>query len=459
MCWSRVRHDLVRGMTRRGRPSLGLRLSWWLALQSLLGLLAVCVTVYVAIALRLEARQGETLADKQQQLLHILAETQRHHTPAALQHQLDDYFMGHQDMRLVLTQDGGAVVYATAALDGDGDGWRALQFHVASPLDPSQNLSATLTLDTEDDTALLQRLAGTLLAAAVGGALVISLGGFLLVRLSLQPVHQLVEHTRRIAADNLRHPLDGSNQPEELQPLIAQFNALLVRVAQAYEQLEGFNGDVAHELCTPLATLTSSVELAMRKPRSDEEMQELLGSNLEELQRMSAIVHDMLFLSQAERGATARRQPVASLAAVAAGVADYHEAALEEAGVSLQVHGDAAGDFDVPLLRRALSNLVGNATRYARTGSVIAVEIGRLPGGEVRIAVTNQGVTIGAAHLPRLFDRFYRGDRARSHADQNHGLGLAIVAGIARMHDGRTFAASDDGVTSIGVLIRATALP
>lgn len=446
-------------MTRRGRHSLGRRLSWWLALQSLLGLLAVCLVVYVAIALRLQARQGETLAQKQQQLLHILAETQRNHTLAALKHQLDDYFMGHQDMRLVLSQDGGGALYATAALDGEGDGWRTLQFKVASPLDPAQSLSATLTLDTGDDTALLQRLAATLLAAAVGGALVISLGGFLLVRLSLQPVHQLVEHTRRIAADNLRRPLDGSNQPEELQPLIAQFNALLVRLAQAYEQLEGFNADVAHELCTPLATLTSSVELAMRKPRSDDEMQELLGSNLEELHRMSAIVHDMLFLSQAERGTTARRQAVASLATVAAGVADYHEAALEEAGVSLQVHGDAAGDFDVPLLRRALSNLVSNATRYARKGSVIEVEIGRLPAGEVRIVVANQGPAIAAEHLPRLFDRFYRGDRARSDADQNHGLGLAIVAGIARMHGGRTLATSEGGTTSIGLLIRASAPP
>lgn len=446
-------------MTRRSRYALGRRLSWWLALQSLLGLLAVCVAVYVATALRLQARQGEMLADKQQQLLHILAETQRNHTLEALKHQLDDYFMGHQDMRLVLAQNDAAVVYATEGADGTHAGWRTLHFSVPSPLDPAQTLSATLSLDTGDDTALLQRLAGTLLAAAVAGALVISLGGFLLVRLSLQPLHQLVEHTRRIAADNLRHPLDGSNQPEELQPLIAQFNALLVRLAQAYEQLEGFNADVAHELCTPLATLTSSVELAMRKPRSDADMQDLLGSNLEELQRMSAIVQDMLFLSQAERGATARRQPVASLAQVASGIADYHEAALEEAGVSLRVQGDAAGAFDVPLLRRALSNLVSNATRYARAGSVIEVTISRPAADEVRIVVSNRGDLIEAAHLPRLFDRFYRADRARSHADQNHGLGLAIVAGIARMHDGHTLATSQGDTTAIGMQLRTEAAP
>lgn len=440
-------------MKKRSQGSLELRLSWWLALQSLFGLLAICLIVYVVIAMHLEQRQEETLAQKKDQLLHILAETQRNHEIAALRHQLDDYFLGHQNLHLVLSNARGAVFYENALVGRIAGGGSALRFSAASPLEPAQHLSATLTLDTQDDNDLLQRLAGTLLATAVGGALVISLGGFLLVRRSLQPVHQLVEHTRRIAADNLRSPLDGSSQPEELQPLIAQFNALLLRLADAYEQLEGFNADVAHELCTPLATLTSGIELAMRKPRNAEEVQELFGSNLEELHRMSAIVQDMLFLSQVDRGSTARRQPVASLAAIVASVADYHEAALEEASVSLKIRGDMPGDFDVPLLRRALSNLVGNATRYAQQRSTIEIEISSLPAGEIRIAVSNQGTKIEAEHLPLLFGRFYRSDRSRSHADRNHGLGLAIVAGIARMHGGSTFATSDSGVTSIGIVI------
>lgn len=443
-------------MSRRHPRSLGLRLSWWLALQSLLGLSAVCLAVYAAIALHLDARQDEMLEQKQEQVLHILAETARNHDLAELQHKLDDYFVGHQDVGLLLLRDDDTVFYRSAASHDARDRWREVQFSAATSWGNAENLSATLRLDTQDDIDLLQRLAGTLLAAAVAGALLVSLGGFLLVRLGLQPVHQLVEHTSRIAADNLRRPLDGSHQPEELQPLIVQFNALLVRLADAYEQLEGFNADVAHELCTPLATLTTSVELAIRKPRSDAEMQELLGSNLEELQRMSAIVQDMLFLSQAERGSTARRQPTPSLAAVASSVAEYHEAALEEAGLTLTVHGDAAGDFDVSLLRRALSNLIANATRYARPGSMIDVHITPGP-GDVRISVTNEGPTIEAKHLPRLFDRFYRGDRSRSHADQNHGLGLSIVAGIARMHGGSTFAASRERSTSIGMTLKTTA--
>jgi two-component system, OmpR family, heavy metal sensor histidine kinase CusS len=224
-------------------------------------------------------------------------------------------------------------------------------------------------------------------------------------------------------------------------------------LSQAYEQLEGFNADVAHELCTPLATLISSTELALRRARGAEELREVLGSNLEELQRVAGIVQDMLFLSQADRGSSARRVATASLAGVARQVADYHDAALDDAGVRVEVIGDTGGEFDLPLLQRALSNLVANATRYSARGSTIRIEIDALTGGEVRLAVANHGATIEPAHLPRLFDRFFRGDRARSGAHQNHGLGLAIVAAIARMHGGRPFASSASGITSIGFTV------
>jgi two-component system heavy metal sensor histidine kinase CusS len=206
-----------------------------------------------------------------------------------------------------------------------------------------------------------------------------------------------------------------------------------------------------------LATLIGSTELALRKARGAVELREVLGSNMEELQRIAAIVQDMLFLSQADRGAMARRVATPSLAAVARAVADYHEAALADAGLSLDVRGDAAGEFDIPLLQRALSNLVSNATRYADRGTTIVIDIAVEGADEVTLTVIDHGVTIGPEHLPRLFDRFYRSDRARAGAHQNHGLGLSIVAAIARMHGGRTFATSTGGLTVIGMSALATA--
>ena len=161
----------------------------------------------------------------------------------------------------------------------------------------------------------------------------------------------------------------------------------------------------------------------------------------------------MLFVSQADRGVSARRTSTSSLAGVVAEVVDYHEAVLSEAGLQVEIVGDAEGAFDVPLLRRAISNLLGNATRHAIRDTTVKVSIKRLESGLVSLRVVNFGEPVDPVCLPRLFDRFFRGDPARTHGQANHGLGLAIVGAISRMHKGRTVASSQDGVTSIGIEI------
>lgn len=437
-------------MSRSRIGSLGRRLSYWLALQSLAGLVVVCAAVYGATHLGFKARQSEQLVQKQVQLRHLLAEPVHEGDVATLKHKLDDFFIGHPDMALALGRADGSEFYVRRSPQPTAD-VRITRFSLPAPAPEEGSLDAVLTLDIRDDAALLRRIGFTLAVAALAGTLLVSAGGFLLVRLGLRPVRDLVDQTRQLAADTLHRRLDGSAQPEELEPLIAQFNELLGRLELAYEQLEGFNADVAHELCTPLATLIGSTELALRKARNAEELREVLGSNLEELQRVAGIVHDMLFLSQADRGASARRVSVPSLAALARQVANYHEAALVDAGLELEVIGDASGGFDTPLLQRALSNLIGNATRYAQRGSTVRVEIDRPASAEVLVRVVNRGLTIAPDDLPRLFDRFYRADPSRSDADRNHGLGLSIVAAIARMHGGRSVATSSNGASSIGM--------
>lgn len=435
-------------MSRRRIGSLGRRLSYWLALQSLVGLIAVCAAVYGAAQVGFEARQTDSLQQKQAQLRHLLAESGE--DMGTLKHKLDEFFIGHADMALSLTRSDGSVLYARPA---PANSVRAVRF-ISPVQSPNQDpLVALLTLDIRDDVALLRRIGFTLAVAALAGTLFVSVGGFLLVRLSLQPLRDLVEQTRRLAADTLHRRLDGSAQPDELEPLITQFNGLLGRLELAYEQLEGFNADVAHELCTPLTTLIGSTELALRKARDASELRDVLGSNLEELQRIAGIVHDMLFLSQADRGVTARRTPTPSLAALARQVSNYHEASLADAGLGLEIVGDADGSFDTPLLQRALSNLISNATRYGQRGSTVRVEISKESSGEVVLKVVNKGATIDSGDLPRLFDRFYRADPSRSDAHRNHGLGLSIVAAIARMHGGRPLAASSGGISSIGMTL------
>lgn len=447
-------------------PHLARRLASALALQTIVGLGLVCVVVYLAIALTLKDRQRETLDHKQEAIEHLVSESRGTHSPEALTHMLNDLLTGYDEFSLQIVSASGGTFYELLRQPEDIARSTSRRFAVEVPVagGSTQLMQAVLWLDRRLDERLLRYLAWTLGLAAVVGALLVSLASTWLVRLGLKPLRSLVEQTRNLSAQDLHRRLDDSHQPQELRPLITQFNALLDRLAVAYQQMEAFNADVAHELNTPLTTLISSCELALRKPRSGAELQEILASNLEDLQRMAGIVGDMLFLSHADRGAEARRSDVPSLAALATEVVEFHEAALQEAGLQVHIEGDATASVDARLLRRALSNLLGNATRYAEPASTVVIEIGVQPPPQgagqgfwahqhLRVAVRNVGAVIDAQHLLRIFDRFYRAEAARSHADRNHGLGLAIVAAIARMHNGQAFAESASGETRIGLLL------
>jgi two-component system heavy metal sensor histidine kinase CusS len=297
-----------------------------------------------------------------------------------------------------------------------------------------------------------------LVLVTLAAGAVVAAGAGWHVRRALQPLKNLAAQTRAISPQHLDQRLVLPDAAEELRPWIDQFNALMARLEQSYAQLEGFNADVAHELRTPLANLIGQTEVALSRERSCESLRDTLVSNLEEMQRLSAMVNDMLFLSNADRGAVARRGAPVSLAALAHQVAEFHEAPLEEAGLSLRVEGDAMLPVDESLFKRALSNLLGNAARFGRRGSTVVVRIAPEAQDHVQVMVQNEGEPIDAQSLPLLFDRFYRADESRSCCDtQHHGLGLAIVAAIARMHAGRTLAEHQGGLTRVGFTLAAHA--
>jgi two-component system heavy metal sensor histidine kinase CusS len=439
---------------RKANWSLDRRLSTWFAIQTFIGLALVSFALYTTIAMNLQARQEVSLLQKQSVVTHLLDEAWADGDVSKLTHRLDDYFSGHTDLVLELREKNNELVYSCIHTQAHVNRVHTVSFLLASPSDQYGDLTAKLAMDTSSDDKLLDRLAVTLAAIALFGAMIVSAGGFLIVRWGHAPLQQLVDQTKSLAADMRCKRLDGSAQPGELQPLVEQFNALLDRLERAYEQMEAFNSDVAHELNTPLSILITSTELVLRKEGYSEASRDMLGSNLEDLHRMSAIIKDMLFLSQSERGAHARRTLVPSLAAVVDDVVDYHEAALADATLQVKLVGDVTGEFDVPLIKRAISNLLGNATRYAETGSTVRIELSQRGGDLVELAIVNRGQAIGDEHLPHLFNRFYRADPSRVQTGSNHGLGLAIVATIARMHGGQPFAQSANGETSIGLTLK-----
>ena len=439
-------------------PSIRRRLSLWFAAQTFFGLSVVCLAVYLVTAWNFGAKQDTEIAHKAELVQHLLAESERAGDLSTLRHKLEDFFSMEDEFSLSIVTATGDVIFRSAPPAGGrwvrSDRrmpWRAPGAQ-AGPLTVSIGISVT------NDARLLERLAWTLLGAVLLGTALVSLTGFWLVRRGLRPLKALAERTAAMAPDRPNEPIGALAFAEELQPWITQFNALLLRVQRAYVQLESFNADVAHELRTPLANLIGSTELALTRPRGNEELQAVLASNLEEIGRLSGIVTDMLFLSQAERGGATRSRATVSLAAQAADVIDFHDAMLEEAGLRARVEGDASVDVDAALVRRALSNLLGNAIRFAAPDSAIAIEIGpdSGPGSQrdaIALALVNRGAPIAPEVLPRLFERFYRAAPARDGSARHHGLGLAIVEAIARMHGGRVFASSHDGTTRIGFTV------
>jgi two-component system, OmpR family, heavy metal sensor histidine kinase CusS len=440
-------------------PSISKRLARTLALLMLAGLGAASAIIYSATAMRLHDAQQDTLADKTK----VLSEAVRVACARGedeLLAKLALFEPARAGTLMSLTRGDGSSLYR----DADNPAFRyriGSSFVVPAVQVAGGQVRGTLEIDVTHDTRMLKGLAVTLLIATLGCAALTGMGIRWLVRRDLRPLADLAAQTRAISPRRLDQRLTLDCPAEELRPWIEQFNALMERLERAYAQLEGFNADVAHELRTPLATLIGETEVALSRERSADSLRDTLVSNLEEMQRLSAMVNDMLFLSHADRGASARRGVPISLAQLARQVAEFHEGTLDEAGLKLDVVGDANVAVDEPLVKRALSNLLGNATRFARPGSTLEVQIGPDTAdtgtpGEVEVVVRNQGLGIAPQVLPRLFDRFFRADESRCcETQQHHGLGLAIVAAIARMHAGRPLARSRDGVTEVGFTVAA----
>lgn len=292
------------------------------------------------------------------------------------------------------------------------------------------------------------------LALGTGALLAFALGWAVSQR-GLRPVRRLATRATAIDVQHLHLRLQGVEQVQELQQLGEALNQMLSRLEDGFGRLSRFSEDLAHEMRTPLNNLMGQTELALRKPRSSDDYQALLASNLEEYERLARMIDNMLFLARAEQpDAAVQREPI-DLHALVAQLCDYFEGMAEERGITLVNAAHGTLQADPQLLRRALANLVANALRYGAADSPVQIECtlqnqgqGQGQGGDaIEISVSNQGPPIAPEHLPRLFDRFYRCDPSRAQPGDSGGLGLAIVRSILQMHGGAVRVDSGAGGT------------
>jgi heavy metal sensor kinase len=269
--------------------------------------------------------------------------------------------------------------------------------------------------------------------------LISAIGGYSLARRALRPVEQISEQAQTISAERLGRRVLVENPDDELGHLARVLNDLLARLETSFEQMRRFTADASHELRTPLTAIRSVGEGALRGQAVNPAGREVIGSMLEEVERLTTLVDALLTLSRAEGGHVPLRRESVTLLDLTREVASHLSVLAEEKHQRVELHGDdglAPVQADRAVLREALINLLDNAIKYSPDGSRIGVRLRGADGRGAAIEITDQGPGIPPEHRERIFERFYRIDKARSRDMGGAGLGLAIAKWAIDVHGG-----------------------
>lgn len=309
---------------------------------------------------------------------------------------------------------------ASARLVAPGGAYRAT---VAAPMGPAY---AALHRFHRLQSAVLP------LVLAIAG-----IGGYWISRRALAPVDRITKEVQAITVQSLDRRVAEPPADDELRRLATTFNDMLSRLQSAIRDIVRFTADASHELRTPVALLRTTAEVALRRDRSPAEYREALTEILEHATRMSTLVGELLVLARTDAGL---ESPRGACADVGATLRDAHHDALplamaRDVRLACDVaDGPLLATGDEASLHRLLLILLDNAVRYSHPGGEVELAAAKAGGG-VRITVTDAGIGLDAAEAAKVFERFYRGERARRHAPDGTGLGLAIARAIVeRQH-------------------------
>ena len=288
---------------------------------------------------------------------------------------------------------------------------------------------------------------GLPLAVAVAG-----LGGYTLARRALLPVERMADRARLITAERLSDRLPVENRDDEMGRLAVVFNETLGRLEASFEQMRRFTADVSHQLRTPLTALRSVGEVGLREHRDDAAYRTIIGSMLEEADRLASLVDRLLTLSRAETRQARLSTDEFDVREMADEVASHLEVLAEEQGQSIEVEhvGAPQAYADRFVVRQALINLVDNAIKFSPRGGLIRIHVAETA-EEAIVDVIDSGKGIEPSARDRIFDRFYR---AADSATTGAGLGLSIAKGAVEATGGRlTLAASSAGGSTFRIAL------
>ena len=295
------------------------------------------------------------------------------------------------------------------------------------------------SLDQREET--LDHLLRELLIVSPLALLLASLAGYGLAAAALRPVEAMRVRAEGVTADVPAH-LPVPRARDEISRLAVTLNDMLARLHAAFEHERRFVADASHELRTPLALLRTELELALRRPRSPQELESAIRSAAEETERLSGLAEDLLTIARADQGSLPLRSRPTDTVELLTGVASRYRRRAAELKRTVRANADNAFviDLDDTRIEQALANLVENALLY---GAGDVELFAARNNGTAELHVADRGLGFPSAFLERAFDRFSRADEARS--DGGAGLGLSIVGLIAEAHGGKAHAANRPG--------------
>ncbi len=318
--------------------------------------------------------------------------------------------------------------------------------------------------------ATLQRASAILLVLTPSVLLVGMLGGWLLVGRSLKPVDEMTRTALEIESSSLDRRIVPPRTDDEIGRLAAAFNEMIARLDRSFRQIQQFTADASHELKTPLTTMRGEAEVALMTDLTPAEYRKVLRSVIEEVERMSAIVDNLLLLARTDANAVQLRRETVPFHEITMTVYEQMEAIARRKGVSLELEeiDEAHVEGDPLWLQQIVTNLLNNAIKYTPEGGTIRVAVKGEGSGKkgkegedngdvpllpplspsfpfVVLSVSDTGVGIPPEHLPHIFDRFYRVDAGRSRDAGGSGLGLNIVKWAVEAHGGTIEVSSEVG--------------
>lgn len=317
-------------------------------------------------------------------------------------------------------------VYAT--LSGGGNSWRAITM-------ANEEMTLSIAINLKGLHAETSRFRNTLLVAVPLGLLLLATSGWIIGDLALRPVDRIARTANDMTAHRLDARISTENADEEFRRLIAVINGMLERLDASFHQATRFSADAAHELKTPLAILQAQLERSLQRAKDASPEQREYAEQLDEVQRLKVILQKLFLLSLTDAGQLPINVEAINLATRARSAASDVEILAPDRICSIDAPTELIAHGDEHLINQILENLISNAVKFGEAYGWIKIKVAEQHGSAV-ITVANSGTPIPTEDQERIFERFYRGDPARSRQTEGTGLGLSLAREIARAHGG-----------------------